>query len=164
MNTLTKDLFGNTYEIRQCTVDDIPKHFEKVADAVPTEDHDAYKYRMSECIEAGTAFTLTDDSCFIYYLNYNNIAAVGSVLYGKNAPMKLIALLSGVFRILDKITFKLDFHLHPGSFVQDYKSLITETSLKRQNNREYPLVVRIDHLKAKIDKIHKRRGIKWEMS
>ena len=155
----TTDFFGNKHTILPCSAEDVDVHFAKIQDVIPGEEVIQFKQRMSECITAGSAYTLSDGSCFLYYLNDKPCCAKGVALYGKNSPMKMLALFAGIFKELDTHTFKLDFHLHAGKFVQEYKSILTETSIKRQLIKGYPLVVRIDKLFAKIDGIYKKRNL-----
>lgn len=157
----TIDILGKSHIIKPCQFEDVPMHFEKIKDVIPEEEADSFITRMTDCIIAETAFTLSDDSCFLYYKNYKPTMAEGVALYGENAPVKVLALFSGIFIQIDPVTFKLDFALHPGTFAKDYKSILTTTSLKLSNHSNHPLVIRIDELKKKIDKIYKRKGFQW---
>ena len=161
--TVATDFFGKHHTILPCSAEDIDVHFDKIRNVIPSEEVIQFKKRMSECINAGSAYTLSDGSCFLYYLNYKPCCATGVALYGKQSPNKMLALFAGIFKEIDHHTFKLDFHLHAGKFVQEYKSIITETSIRRQRIPGYPLVVRIDKLFVKMNAIHKKRGIEWEM-
>ena len=156
------DLFGKEHTIVPCDNEDIDVHFAKIQDVIPSEEVIQFKKRMSECILAESAYTLSDGSCFLYYLNKQPCYAHGVALYGKQAPVKMLALLAGIFRELDTHTIKLDFHLHPGKFVQEYKSIITLTSMKRQTTPGYPLVVRVDKILAHLSGIYEKRGLKWD--
>lgn len=159
----TQDLYGNKYNIKSCTVLDIPKHYELVSSFIPENDKETYIECMNKSVEAGTAFALEDDSCFLYYLNYKKCLAHGCAIYGKGNPSKMIALLMGIFWKIDTNTFKLDFALHSTSFIEEYKSIITLVSLKRRNqDPKRPLVVRIDELKNKLKPLAESRGIIWQ--
>lgn len=155
----TIDLLGHEQEFRQCTLDDIEPHFATITGFIPAEEAVEFKVRMLECVEAGTAYTMCDGSCFLYYKNYTKWAAHGVALYGKKAPLRLLALFAGIFGYLDTVTFKMDFVLHPEKFVAEYKSLLTLTSLKRHHNPKDPLVIRIDHLRNKIIKLTELRAV-----
>jgi len=155
------DLFGHIHTIVPCTVEHIDTHFEMIKDVITDESHKSFKGRMAECIEAGSAYALSDGSCFLYYLNSKPFKATGVALYGKNAPHKMLTLFAGIFTKLDDHTFKLEFMLHPGKFMQEYKSILTMTSMKRQVIPGYPLVVRIDELRDKINAIYNKRKIVW---
>ena len=153
-----KDFFGKEHTITSCTEQDIDVHFALIKDVIPVDEITQFKERMAECIEAGSAYTISSD-CFLYYLNYKPCCANGVALYGKNSPSKLLTLFAGIFSQLDTHTFKLNFKLHAGKMVQEYKSIITLTSLKRQRIKGYPLVIRIDKLKNKITAIYNKRGL-----
>ena len=142
-----------------CTESDIDVHFEMIKDVIPSEEVIQFKQRMSECITAGSAYTLPDGSCFLYYINHKPCCANGVALYGKNSPNKLLALFAGIFMKCDTKTFNLAFTLHRGKFVQEYKSIITMTSLKRNRIPGYPLIIRIDKIKDKIKRLYEIRGI-----
>lgn len=153
------DLFGKDHIIKQCTFDDIKIHFEKIKDVIPEDEKEEFCIRMNDCIKLETAFALEDDSCFLYYKNYKPCCAIGIALYGKNEPLKMITLFAGIFYQIDTTTFKIDFKLHKGKLIQEYKSLLTKISMKRSQQSDVPLVVRIDHLKEKIKQIYEKRGL-----
>lgn len=159
----TTDFFGKQHYLVPCTERDINVHFAKIEEFIPADEVVDFKLRMAECIDIGTAYMLLDGSCFLYYINYKPCCAIGVALYGKESPIKMLALFSGIFHVVDTDTFKLEFHLHYGKLVQEYKSLITEISLKRQGIPGHPLVIRIDELHKKIESIYNRRNIKWEL-
>ncbi len=156
----TLDLFGKEHTIVPCTVDDIAVHFNLVKDVIPSEEVIQFKKRMSECLLAESAYTLSDNSCFLYYSNVEPFRAHGVALYGKHSPLKMLALFAGIFTDIDTHTFKLEFSLHPGKFVNEYKSILTLTSIKRQGIPGHPLVIRIDVLRDKINTLYRKRGIK----
>ena len=157
----TTDLFGKVHTIVPCDNEDIDVHFAKIQDVIPSEEVIQFKKRMSECILAESAYTLSDGSCFLYYLNYKPCCANGVALYGKNSSHKMLALFAGIFNEIDRETFKLDFHLHAGKYVQEYKSLLTIESIKRQRIPGQPLVIRTDKLFAKMSALYKKRMIEW---
>jgi len=157
--TIVVDIFGRRQKIVPCTAEDIDVHFAIIKDVIPGEEVIQFKQRMAECITAGSAYTLSDGSCFLYYLNYKPCCANGVALYGKQSPIKMLALLDGIFREIDTHTFKLDLFLHEGKEVSEYKSLFTKTSMKRQTTKGYPLVIRTDKIHAKIDAVKKKRGL-----
>jgi len=156
---IVPDLFGVDHEIVPCTEQDIEVHFNLIKDVIPSEEVIQFQQRMSECILAGSAYTLSNSNCFLYYLNYKPCCAKGIALYGKESPMDIITLFIGVFTLIDTKTFKLGFGLHAGKLVKEYKSLITLTSLKRQRIPGHPLVIRIDELKKKLTKLYRVRGL-----
>lgn len=159
---ITKDFFGKDHTILPCRAEDVDVHFSKISDVIPSEEVIQFKKRMSVCINAGTAYTLSDGSCFLYYHNYKSWAAEGVALYGTGSPVKMLALFAGIFREIDHETFKLDFHLHAGKLISEYKSILTLISMKRYRMPGHPVTVRIDELFKKMDKLYKARGIQWE--
>ncbi len=156
----TEDLFGNEHTILPCRAEDIDVHFSKISNVIPSEEVIQFKKRMSECLLAESAYTLSDGSCFLYYQNYKPCCAYGVALYGTGSPVKMLALLAGVFQEIDPVTFKLSFALHAKTFAKNYLSLITMTSLKRSRVPGHPLVVRIDELRSKLLRLYKMRGLK----
>ena len=161
MKIITKDLLGNSHTILPCSAEDVDVHFSKISDVIPSEEVIQFKQRMSVCINAGTAYTLSDGSCFLYYQNYKPCCAYGVALYGKD-PLKVLALFAGIFKIIDPETFKIDFTLHEGKLLSEYKTLLTPISMRRSHKDNHPVTVRIDHLFKKLDRLYKLRGISWE--
>jgi len=159
---ITKDFFGNDHTILPCSAEDVDVHFSKISDVIPSEEVIQFKKRMSECLLAESAYTLSDGSCFLYYQNSKPCCANGVALFG-SSPVKMLALFAGIFREIDHHTFKIDFHLHAGKFVSEYKSILTTTSMRRQSAPGHPVTVRIDELFKKMDKLYRLRGISWEV-
>lgn len=149
----TVDLRGKYYEFRRCLVSDIYDHFLRVKEFIEPAEYEVFKERMLTSCELGTAFMLADNSCYLYYINSKPCCATGVAMLGKNVPMKMMALLSGIFRSIDNTTFKIDFYLHTNKFVREYKSILTDTSIKRHIDNNYPLVIRVDKLREKINKL-----------
>ena len=148
-------LNGN-YTVQHCVAEDIDRHYKKMSEWVQDVDETDFKNRMQSSIDAGTAFRMDDDSCFIYYKNISeeSAAAKGYAVYGKGVPKSIWALFLIVFSHFDKHTFKIDFHLHDGKMAQEYRSMLTFTSIKRNTtNPNYPLVVRVDKLRRRWDSI-----------
>ncbi len=46
---------------------------------------------------------------------------------------------------------KLDFKLHPGKFIAEYRSILTMISMRRSKGGKRPVSIRVDHLKSKIN-------------
>lgn len=161
--TIVKDLFGNDHTIQPCRAEDVDVHFNKIRNVIPHEEVIQFKKRMSECINVGSAYTLSDGSCYLYYFNDQPWHAYGVALYGKNSPLKMLALFAGIFRELDRETFKIDFVLHKGKFADEYRSILTETSIKRHRITGHPLVIRVDEIRDRVNAIYKKRGIPCQM-
>jgi hypothetical protein len=156
MTITTYDLLGHPHEIRFCVSADILTHFDKIKDVVQADEKEEFLERMQVCVEKSTAFAVADDSCFLYYSNYSKGCAAGVAMYGKSNPAKLLAMFAGVFTVLDKDTFKLNFSLHKGKTVSEYKSLLTLSSIKKSKLFGTPLVVRTDFIKKRVNKLHKK--------
>lgn len=159
-----KDFFGNEHTVMPCSAEDVDVHFAKIRNVVPSEEVIQFKKRMSECINAGSAYTLSDGSCFFYYLNYKPCCAVGVAVCGKRYPLKMVALFVGIFKGFDLDTFKIDYKLHPGSSPADFKSIFTMISLKRRSTKGRPFVLRTDEMVTRLETIYKNRGISCVMS
>ena len=159
--TPTTDLLGNSHLIKHCTADDAPIHYAKVENFIPEDEREEYYVRMLECVELGTAYALSDDSCFLYYKNEDVQPkfAEGVSLYGVGSSLKTMAMFLGIFTKLDKKTFVIKFKTHPGKFVSEYKSIVTLSSIKNHNMTNSPLVVRVDMMLTKILALAKKRGV-----
>ena len=155
------DILGNSHTIKLCSKYDIPVHYKLISEFIPDEEESEFQSRMLECVEEGTAFSIHDDSCFLYYKkeDVQPKFAQGVALYGMGNPLKIMALFSGVFLNIDKKTFVINFKTHPGKFVSEYKSILTTASIKRHNIDNSTLMVRVDDIKNKILALYKKRGI-----
>ena len=151
----TTNLFGKPTEFRACTSSDVLDHFLVIRDTITDMPHEEFMERMQKCVTAGSAFTLADNTAFLYYLNTSSRKAIGMALYGSSA-VGTLALFKGIFQDTDHRTLKIDFKLHPGKLLQEYKSLVTISSLHTYGVTERPLVVRIDALRDKLRLIHAR--------
>jgi hypothetical protein len=153
------DIFGRTRFFRECGKGDIMAHFEKIKHWIPEDEHEEFRGRMADCVKAGTAYVMDSGTAFIYYQSVTTHVANGVALFGKDAAVDMMTLFMGVFGYQDKKTFKMDFYLHPGKFVDEYKSMLTTASIRR-NARDfrYPLVIRVDDIKAKCIKMCRHRG------
>lgn len=155
----TRDYFGNEYTIQPCSAEDVDVHFDKISQYIPSEEVIQFKKRMSECILAESAYTLSDGSCFLYYLNYNQGCANGIALFGKHSPLKMLALFAGIFPAVDQDTKFIEFHLHKGKVVSEYKSILTMASIQRQSMKNHPLIINIHELHQKMSRLYKSRGL-----
>lgn len=152
----TVDALGNEREITECTAQDVDVHLAIVEPYIRSEDLSKTKENMLAAIATGSAYTLSDNSSFLYYRNYTSFSASVDAFYGKNAPIQMMALFVGIFTELDKHTFKLDIHLHEGDSPTDYVSMTSEVAIKRSFQPDHPLVIRVDHLMKKIKKLYEK--------
>jgi len=155
---LTKDIFGNEYEVHPCKHEDVLVHFQKVREWIPQDEHEAFLNRMHDSIREGKAFHI-DHKVFLYYKEQSPKICHGVCMYGKNEPALMIALFAGIFEKIDTQTFKIDFGLHPTKQLLEYKFLLTPQSIRRSASIPgYPMVVRVDKLKAKLEKLYEAKG------
>lgn len=157
-STEVPDLMGKTQTIKLCLFGDVKTHYDKIRHYIPAEEEEEFCKRMCECIDLGTAFSISDD-CFLYYRNSTKYLSEGIALYGQPDPLQILTLFTGIFNNIDTDTFTMKFHLHPEKFAEEYKSLLSITSIKKNHQTGYPLVVRIDHLKIKIKKLYELKGL-----
>ena len=142
-------------------MEDINPHYEIIRQWVGDLEEDFFKERMSECVADGTAFKVGESDCFLYYKKKNRRMADGIAMYGKGQPLKMLALICGIFTVHDRETFILQFKLHVGKIVDEYKSMITRTSIKRSMTGDAPLTVRVDKLGKKLCDLSEARGERW---
>lgn len=153
------DILGNTRFIDECTDSDVPAHFELIKHWVPEEEHEQFQDRMRESVKQNRAYTMLNSNAFLYYEYKANKQTNGVALYGQENPVDLITLFTGVFGYIDTDVFIMYFKLHPGKFIEEYKSLITAISARRAaQDPNHPLAVRIDQIKSKIKSIYETRG------
>ena len=114
---------------------------------------------MLDCIEDRNAWHT--DNTFLYYKMQDKRIAHGIAIFGMNYPMEMLALFIGVFSLEDHVTHIIRFKLHPGKFLEEYKSLLTDTSIMRTHaNPSHPLLIRVDDFRKKICKLLDDTGIK----
>jgi hypothetical protein len=143
---------------RECVMSDISVHFKKVEHWIPEEDKTSFQERMYDCVETESAWCT--DNTFLYYIKNDKRLAVGVALLGKENAMELLSLFIQVFYVHDKETCMLRFQLHPGKFMEEYRSLLTTISMQRHHqNNKHPLMIRVDELRAKLVKLAERSNV-----
>jgi len=148
------DLAGHSHLLVECLPLDIDTHFNLVREYVEEDTVDEYKARMLQAINAGSAYKLSDDSCFLYYRNYKPCCAEATSFYGKGSPLKMIALFDGVFSVIDTVTFKLAVQPHVNSNIDEYLSVLTVDSIKKYVTSNRYVVIRIDALRKRLSRLH----------
>ena len=147
-----KQIFDAKRDHRRCVPADVGRHFEKINHWVPEEEHKEFRARMRSCIEEGNAWHTKHT--FLYYQMQDARIAHGIAIFGMNYPMEMLSLFIGVFSLEDHATHIIRFKLHPGKFLEEYKSLLTKTSIMRTHaNPEHPLLIRVDDFRIKICKL-----------
>lgn len=157
----TTDLMGNVHQIDRCTVSNIPNHFSKVQHLIPEEDRESYLSRMLQGVQQGTAFCVSDHSCFLYYLKdpVQPEFSEGVSLFGVGNPLKVAAMFSGIFTQVDNLVFVMKIKMHKGRTASNYQSIATASSIKNNSVHGSPLVVRIDKLLTKLSVLATKRGV-----
>jgi hypothetical protein len=141
-------------KVRVCTLDDVDKHYNLVRPLVIGTDENVYKAEMVKAIEQGTAFSVLDRSCFVYYLKDDEYSARGISIYGKGNPLGMTALFLGIFNPTRDInTRKISFYPHTTSVINEYKSLLTVKSIRKWYEFGLPVVVWIKPIRLKADYI-----------
>lgn len=144
----TPKIFGTSYRYEQCRICDVGPDFDKIYQWIPEKEHVQFNERMMDCVDSGTAWRTKNT--FLYYDIQNKKVSYGVALFGKDHPLELMGLFVGVFGMQDRDTSIMKFKLHPGKMMEEYKSLLTTISMKRNHqNRNHPLMVRIDELRVK---------------
>ena len=154
-----KQLFDRKREYRLCTVADIDPHFDKIKQWVPETEHVTFKIRMAISVNEDNAWCT--ENTFLYYTKQDLRIAHGIALFGNEYPTEILALFIGVFSLEDNDTHILRFKLHPGKFMQEYKSLLTMTSIRRTHaDPDHPLYVHVDKFRQKVVGVLNRCGIR----
>jgi hypothetical protein len=153
------DIFKKKSEYRRCVLADIHNHYKCIKQWVPEGEETAFKERMADCVEDETAWCLND--AFLYYEKVDKRMAYGVALYGMVKPMDILSLFIGVFSLEDNDTAMMRFKLHPGKFMDEYKSMLTIISMKRSHqNPNHPLMIRIDNFRQKIVSLLNLNGVR----
>lgn len=153
------DLTGKTQYIRSCTEEDIPIHFSKISKETADTPAKIFMEQMKKCVDDHTAFVINGSNCFLYYTRTKKRIAKGVAIFSDHQPILMLALFSGVFAKLDNETKKIDFWLHEGKEISEYKSITTMSSLKRVAIKKCPLVIRTDHLSKKLNALYAQKGL-----
>ncbi len=147
-----RQLYETRKKYRRCTPADIGHHFGRMKEWITDGERNEFESLMLECIEAGTAWC--NDKTHLYYLKKNKRYAQGVALFGMNHPMEMLALFISVFTFQDIETAIIQFRLHPGKFIQEYKALLTVTSIKRTHrDPNHQLMIRIDEFRNKLTRM-----------
>jgi len=146
------DPLGKFYKVLRCTTEDIFIHLQYIATEVEPDELEIFPERMLACIEANTAYKI-NNSCFMYYKNFNKHKAEGVALYAKNQPRQFLALCFGIMTKLDTTTQILQFKLHKNTSVNQYKSIITRDSLKNSFIENSYITINAGKLKTHLLKL-----------
>lgn len=133
---------------------DIGNHYQSIKHWVPDWEKKNFQERMADCIEDETAWCL--GNAFLYYTKEDKRMAHGVALFGRDKNTDLLGLFAAVFSLEDNDTHNMRFKLHPGKFMDEYKTLLTTVSMKR-NHRDpnHPLMVPVQKMREKFTKILK---------
>jgi hypothetical protein len=149
-------IFQSKYPTVPCSSADVDKHYEQIKHWITDTGEQVFKQRMHACIAAGTAYKALD--CFLYYLPQTKRYAHGIAIFNGSYPQNLLALFENVFLGYDQKTQVLQFQLHNGKFVDEYRSLLTRKSIKGYLLNKTPVTVRIDAMRKKYTKLHQARS------
>jgi len=147
-----KEIFDRKLECRRCLTSDIDPHFDQIKHWIPEDQHAEFKTRMALSVNENHAWC--SENTFLYYTKENERLAHGVAIFGMNNPVEMLSLFTGVFYFSDRETCMLRFALHPGKMIQEYKSLLTVSSMMRAHaNPNHPLMIRVDHFRQKMIKL-----------
>ena len=143
--------------IRSCNESDILNHYNVVQPLVTGIPKDIYTGLMMKAVVEQTAFTLLDDSCFLYYLKDSSNTATGVCFYGRGNPMGMLIMFAGIFDNPINQTVLLRLAPHSDTEMLAYKSLLQRGSVINWRRHGKPVAIRIDFLMMKLKEILKMR-------
>lgn len=153
-----RNILRNRNSFRDCTEEDVIPHFEKIKHWIPEGEWPAFQSRMVEAIKERKAFCTPNT--FLYYTKEDARMAHGIALFGAEHQIELLSLFVGVFTHADTDTCLLRFKLHPGKFLEEYRTLLTTTSIHRTHrDPNHPLLVRVNDLRTKWFKLMEDGGV-----
>lgn len=153
-----RDIVRNHDKYRPCVPSDIGRHFEQIKHWIPHGEVPAFQERMLASIEEGNAYCT--ENTFLYYVKENERIAHGIALYAQNHPQEFMSMLIGIFTFEDVQTYILRFKLHPGKELEEYRTLLTDTSIHRTHrDPNHPLLIRINELRDKWIKLLANAGV-----
>ena len=156
MNYNILELLSVEDKARTCKISDILNHYNIVQPLVKETNKKDYIALMMQAVAEGTAHTLLDDSCFLYYLEESKYKAKGVCFYGKGNPMGMLVLFVHIFNTPENTIRILKFYPHNDSEIQKYKSLLSVGSIIRWRRYGKPVLIRIDGLYSKISRLLNR--------
>ena len=163
----TNDLFGNPVTFKHCVTEDLLTHFEPIEHWITDIPKVEFLQRMKACIDENMAFALDDDSAFLYMYPVRTEGMIGPTvhyagiaIYGGPDQVKFLALLKGIFEDLHPTIARVDFKLHPGKALGEYKSLLHTKSLERFGTEMDHVFIRTDELQKKLRSLYYSRGLK----
>jgi hypothetical protein len=146
--SVIKQILETKKEYRRCLPADVGSHFMKIKHWIPKKEHKKFRSRMLESIKEGNAWM--NEKVFLYYTREDARISHGVAIYGMDHPLDMLSLFISVFHFEDNDTAIMRFALHPGKFIQEYKSLLTSESIKRTHiNPNHPLQIRVDAFRSK---------------
>lgn len=147
-----KQIFEDKRNYRRCLPTDIGPHFDQIKHWIPEKEHEQFLERMLTSTEQ--LHSWCSENTFLYYTKENERQASGVAIFGMDYPMEMLSLFTGVFYFEDRETAMLRFALHPGKMIQEYKSLLTATSMRRTHvDPTHPLMIRVDAFRQKMIRI-----------
>lgn len=150
------NVLGPPIDVKSCKATDIQRHFDIIKHWIPEYDHREFLARMFISARLGNAWK--SDNCFLYYDKPDNPRiGHGIALYGMGHALELLGLFTVVFVLKDRNITAMLMKLHPGKLIKEYRSMISQSSIRRnaQDSSE-PLVVKVQAFRKKIDPIWKK--------
>ena len=141
----------------KCNEQDIETHYNTVKPLVKDINEKVYKSLMLQAINENTAYKLSDNSCFLYYIKNTKYISNGVSFYGKDNPVGMMVLFSYIFKTQDKDTTVIKFLPTSKNEMLSYKSLLTVKGIKNWYRCKKPVVVRVDKIRNKVDKFNDKR-------
>jgi hypothetical protein len=113
---------------------------------------------MAESVKEGRAYCT--ENTFLYYTQVDARMSQGIAMFGMKHPAEMISLLIGIFTFEDNQTCLLRFKLHPGKELEEYRTLLTTTSIHRTHrDPKHPLLIRVNDLRNKWVTLMKDKGV-----
>lgn len=144
-----KQIFADKRKYLPCVLADIEPHFSQIKHWVGEDDTERFLKEMLNSVEQGHAYHT--ENTFLYYTKENARQATGVAIFGMGYPIEMLALFTGIFYFTDRETAMLRFALHPGKMIEEYKTLLTVTSMMRAHaDPTHPLMIRVDAFRKKM--------------
>ena len=156
----TPALIGPDVEFRNCVESDVVRHYEKVKEYIEVNYRTEYLKKMYSCMEDKTAFVTKNDECFMYYKKTKKSFADAVTIYGKDHPVKMMAMITGIPKHVPedkKDTVFLYMSLHEGKDINEYKGMLSKTAIYRHKRNGDRLLIRTDKLIEKFEQLRLRR-------
>lgn len=146
------------YKIIKCTEQDIESDYELVIDIVKDIPKNVYTDNMLKSVQQGYAWRVykNNELVGILYIYKDKNHWLGACIYGKDV-MGIGLIVKELRDLLGKIKIKIN--PHNARELKQLKSIATGKSIRKYNNGQQYIILRVEDIEPKIHKLYKLLGV-----